>query len=602
MKPFFPLALLSLLPAMNTLAEPNQEPARPKRSESFLGIHYDFHAGEKDKGIGLKTTPAMIEAIIDQVHPDYLQIDCKGHNGYSSYPTQAGNAAPGVEADALKVWREVTARRGVSLVMHYSGVLDQKAVQDHPDWAAYTAEGQPTKRATSLFGPYADRLLIPQLRELAGTYGVDGAWVDGECWGVAEDYSAPALEAFSKATGIATAPHGPSEPGWNAFLDFQREAFRNYLRHYIGEVKKTNPGFQIASNWAFTDFMPEPVSAPVDFLSGDLACCDGVNAARVSGRYLASQGVPWDLMAWSFAHPNDHPEKSVMKTAVQIEREAAVVMAQGGGFSVYFVQNRDGSINTKWLPMMAEVAQFCRARQAVCHHAAPVPQVALLLSTPAYYRSIRHPFASDGHVYRGTLQALLGQHYSVELLSEHRLTGRMGQYPLIVIPAWDYLDPAFKTELLAYVRDGGHLLLASPKSAGLFKTELTAPQVTLGKGILAACDVADAAGFAAKTRELFPHPMVEVEGSPEVDVSINQIGGKLAINLVNVSGPHATEMTISKIDPVGPVNLTIRQPSKPAKVTLQPEGTALPFTYKKGELHVTVPQVPIHSIVTVEKK
>ena len=83
--------------------------------------------------------------------------------------------------------------------------------------------------------------------------------------------------------------------------DGNREAFQRYLRHYITEVKRTHPEFQFCSNWAFSDHMPEPVCAPVDFLSGDYSPQDSVNSARFSARYLARQGKPWDLMAWSFA-------------------------------------------------------------------------------------------------------------------------------------------------------------------------------------------------------------------------------------------------------------------------------------------------------------
>ena len=60
------------------------------------------------------------------------------------------------------------------------------------------------------------------------------------------------------------------------------EAYRRYLRHYIAELKTTNPDLQLCSNWAFTDHMPEPVSAPVDFLSGDYSPQDSVNSARIS--------------------------------------------------------------------------------------------------------------------------------------------------------------------------------------------------------------------------------------------------------------------------------------------------------------------------------
>jgi hypothetical protein len=154
------LALCVSQPARS--AEP-KDPPRLKRADSFLGVHFDFHAGPDCREVGKNTTPAMVENIIDLVHPDYLQIDCKGHPGLSSYPTKVGHQAPGIVGDPLRVWREVTARRGVALYMHYSGVWDSKAVKEHPDWAAVNADGSRNSRATSPFGPYAEKLLIPQL-------------------------------------------------------------------------------------------------------------------------------------------------------------------------------------------------------------------------------------------------------------------------------------------------------------------------------------------------------------------------------------------------------------------------------------------------------
>jgi hypothetical protein len=70
------------------------EAKRLNRSDSFFGLHFDFHAGKDCTEIGKNTTRAMIENLITQVKPDYLQIDWKGHPGLSSYPTKAGNQAP----------------------------------------------------------------------------------------------------------------------------------------------------------------------------------------------------------------------------------------------------------------------------------------------------------------------------------------------------------------------------------------------------------------------------------------------------------------------------------------------------------------------------
>lgn len=83
-------------------AEPG-DPPRLRRADSFLGIHFDFHAGEDCTEVGRNTTPAMVENIIQLVKPDYLQIDCKGHAGVSSYPTKVGHPAPGFVGDPLRI-------------------------------------------------------------------------------------------------------------------------------------------------------------------------------------------------------------------------------------------------------------------------------------------------------------------------------------------------------------------------------------------------------------------------------------------------------------------------------------------------------------------
>ena len=94
---------LALLPIFGQAFGADAPPQRPRRADSFLGIHFDFHAGPDCKEVGKNTTPAMVENIINLVHPDYLQIDCKGHPGFSSYPTKVGHQAPGIIGDPLRV-------------------------------------------------------------------------------------------------------------------------------------------------------------------------------------------------------------------------------------------------------------------------------------------------------------------------------------------------------------------------------------------------------------------------------------------------------------------------------------------------------------------
>jgi len=60
----------------------------------------------------------------------------------------------------------VTTQYGVTLCVHYSGLWDRLAAKRHPDWACMTETGQRHGDYLSVFGPYVEKLLIPQIKEL----------------------------------------------------------------------------------------------------------------------------------------------------------------------------------------------------------------------------------------------------------------------------------------------------------------------------------------------------------------------------------------------------------------------------------------------------
>ena len=625
----FNYALVFLLVTSSELIAQNQrsgdsrqQPVRLKRSESFLGIHFDFHADKNDTLIGTNTTPGMVKSIIEKVSPDYIQIDCKGHSGYTSYPTKVGNPAPGITGDPLRTWREATAASGVALYMHYSGVWDTRALELRPEWAVINSDGKKNPNMTSVFGPYVDELLIPQLKELAGDYGIDGIWVDGECWATVPDYGERATRLFREATGITTVPKSKNDPHWFEWMQFHREAFRKYLRHYVSEVRSAYPDFQICSNWAFTDHMPEPVSVPLNFLSGDYEHLNSVNSARYAGRYLVHQGIPWDLMAWSFSRtPNEDAVPWKQKTAIQLKQEAAVVLALGGGFQAYFSQRRDGSVKLDEMEVMAEVARFARERQPYCHHSAQIPQVALLFSTEAYQREspgLFSRYAGNSRL-RGVLQCLLEGQNSVDIVTEDMLGHNMKRFPTIVIPEWNYLSPVFQDDLAAYVKEGGNLVVIGKETSALFENKFpgNTPAASgsvsqFGKGKV--CFIPQPVGLEylksgdealhklvnGTVRSMFTNPVVEVKGSQWVDVSASRLDGKLAIHLVNTSGKHSKLTYIEEVNPVKDLQVTIRSDKRPSKVTLQPLGKECKFTYTGGLIKVNVDSVPIYEILVVE--
>ena len=88
-----------------------------RRSESYFGLHFDFHASPDKcpEPIGKTLRASDIVEICNRLHPDYIQVDCKGHPGWASYPTACGNAMPGIVGDPLMTWRKATRECGVAL-------------------------------------------------------------------------------------------------------------------------------------------------------------------------------------------------------------------------------------------------------------------------------------------------------------------------------------------------------------------------------------------------------------------------------------------------------------------------------------------------------
>ena len=459
----------------------NRTVCAKKRSEGFFGLHFDFHAGADCAEVGKTVSEEMIREVVEMMRPDYIQCDCKGHAGYSSYPTKVGNPAPGFVADQLKIWRKVTKEFNIPLVMHYSGVWDTRALELHPEWAAVGDDGAPSTKMTSTFKGYADGLLIPQLVELANEYGVDAAWVDGECWATVPDFDAGVIASFEAESGMklsksAEEKYDRRSAEYRAFLDFCRERFFAYLAHYTDEVHRKTNGFEIASNWAFSSHIPQPVRAGVDFLSGDFAPTDSYNSARFEARVLCVQGKPWDLMAWGFYY--DFTPKSVHspKGADALCREAAAVLSLGGGFQIYNTQNRDGSVRLRELRALRGVADFVREREPFVRGATPFSESGILYSDFDMRRKCDSLFYPGGNeTVRGAVRLALDSARTCEVLMDHTLTPeRLAEMRVVILPELEFVGDEIRRVLLRFVENGGALILSGYECCKAFADVLGA--------------------------------------------------------------------------------------------------------------------------------
>ena len=303
----------------------------------------------------------------------------------------------------------------------------------------------------------------------------------------------------------------------------------------------------------YTPHAPKPVVAKLDYLSGDYSPTLSVDRARVEARYLASTGMPWDLLAWGFNWAEGLGQS--LKPAIQLEQEAAVVLMQGGGFCIYYQPTRSGYIVPEIVQTTGDVADFCRARQKVSHKSRSVPQVALLLSSETQFDRSDAVFNPGGCVdeLEGALHALLENHYCVDILAEHQLEPRLGEFPLVVIADSYKLSQDFKDSLRKYVDHGGNLLLLGQQCARLFAADLGVRFEGSPQNVKA--ELATAAGVvnengiwqkvAPTTAEVVGHryPTRDTRSGGEVAATLTSLGQREDYRRVRPGGdqqlPHA---------------------------------------------------------------
>lgn len=340
----------------------------------------------------------------------------------------------------------------------------------HPEWNAIRKDGVKEPYLTSIYSDYDEKILIPQLKELALEYELNGAWIDGECWAVVEDYAPHALQAYEES----------GKEG--SFKDFMREGFRRHIANYIEKIKAVAPDFELTSNWAYSHQMPEKPTVPVDYISGDIIPMETYNATKFIPRVIANQHMVWDLMSWStdfFLHYE--------KSALQLCIEAVDIIAMGGAYQIYCTQDYKGFMqNETYISTLKEVGEFCRAREEYCHKANIRKEIAVLLTERGYFFERERLFGSGGiHIdsAKGCVVACLENQYSTEiLLGYNALEEDISEYKAIIVPELKDIEFEIKEKLLNYARKGGNLVLVGVQTTRLFADKVgLKPKNTMGE-------------------------------------------------------------------------------------------------------------------------
>ncbi len=440
------------------------QPRRPNwHDDCYFGIHYDLHASPDDADFGAALSPEHLRQRLEQVRPDWIQCDCKGHKGYCSYPSTVGSTVPGLVGDPLAVHRQVTQEMGIRLGVHYSGVWDARAIELNPDWARIDADGRPDPRITCRHSDYLEELMIPQLIEIIDRYDVDGFWVDGDNWASKPCWCERCAAGFKRLTGDDP-PRDAAHPRWHAWLAYHRELFVAYVDRWVRAVHQRKADCVAISSYIYGARQPDPeLTVPVDVLSGDLDFRWGAEHALLESRVFDARGLGFNLMAWMHTKPGEmrDPRPWMLKPVVHLCQELSEVIAHGGAAMVYEKPQRSGWLTDWHHDRIAAVAEFLRARREWCAGTTSASDVAILHFADHFYRHNipLYEYEPGTEPIEGALGALLEHHLTVDVLTEDAAERTMDRYPLLVLPEQTGLDAATLSRLEQYATRGGRILI-----------------------------------------------------------------------------------------------------------------------------------------------
>lgn len=449
-----------------------------KRKDCFFGVHFDFHATDEYDNIGALTDPKKVGEYLDAVKPDFVGFDTKGHPGYASYFSEYGTVAPGLKVDHLKIIREETKKRGILLFAHYSAHVDQQVAAQHPEWAIIRKDGTRDNEFIDFDSPYYETIMLPQLKELAGKYGFDGVWIDGDCGFSKTNYSEKTMQAFKEKTGFDHVDDDPASESHMAFIKMQREKFAKEIEKYVPDMKKDYPNFEIVCSYANSILMGERAVSGLEYHSNDIGEIAYIGAYA---RGYAGLDKPWDIMSYtgtcSWATPHNCLRANDICHPDWLCRSGSVVISLGGMFQAYDPLGARGEIRMANMEVLKKVSSFMHARQPFCKDSKPTKDVAIWCSND------ENVCACAGWAFHERLLPLV---YADKIITDGGrpvnivyddviLSEKIFEHPAIVIPEVAHILPPLRDALINYMEKGGKVIAIGPDACKAF-TDVTSDE------------------------------------------------------------------------------------------------------------------------------
>jgi hypothetical protein len=428
---------------------------------SYRKLFFDYHSHSSALGLASNFDAEAWARRVQEANAQAVSVTLKCGCGWSYYRKGHVRSVhpqlpPGL--DMLGELIPALHKRGLRTLGYYNTFESEPVAHDHPNWIVRDAMGAPSggdimsgPRICEL-SPLLNEHMLPHVEEIVSNYEVDGMFFDSPL--PRPCYCESCRARFRKDTG-ADIPKAESDPVWRRYVAWCLDTFREVRQRISDTVHRVRPDMPLLYNWAYSLGQPEVVPAHVGALTMDMGPQDQVFDGSYEARYWAMIGRPFDVQNTAFL--KSWGDWGV-KPASALQQEVATIIANGGRTWIGYQMTHTFDVAPAVMDQLGKALAFVKEREHLLEGAEPVPYVAVLRSTRAYFEGGKGQFRPDEVPLRGAHRLLLESGIPYHFLHEETLTTRLKEYRAVVMPDVRYLPPKLVSALQSYVEDGGVVL------------------------------------------------------------------------------------------------------------------------------------------------
>jgi len=421
-------------------------------------IHFDMHTPGQVENVGGDFDPQTFARAVKETGAEAVSYFSRCTYGWSYYPTCIGLAHPHLKRDVFGDGVNALKHEGLRVIAYYAiDYIPAPLGERHIEWCHCGPDGVPRLDADSRYlacpiGPFPEQMLIPQFREIAASYPIDGFFLDG----VYTFFEQPCYCERCRRTFGGLIPHEPDDPTWRAFRHFQVQRIWDVFGRAAAEVAQIRPGCVIGINWMASTWYSVPPPASIGYLTGDPPVDNLTFETAYQLAAWSWRDKPADLMNQRMLHSwSDF----TCRTPENIKTEFATSLAAGGKL---FIGDLLQPVNVRPDPEIMRLFRSCFAfsapREALARGTQVVSDIAIL-SSPETLRRRGAEWTTDENPLKGAYLALVEDGLTTDILFDADLENHLGRYRAVVIPEQAFIGRGAAEAIGRFVDDGGGLVV-----------------------------------------------------------------------------------------------------------------------------------------------